>query len=347
MFRFGNSEFLYALAIIPLLILLFAAGMYMRRRSLKRFGDFQVVSQLMPLVSKVRPVVKFIFLLLALTSVVFALADPQFGSRLEKIQRKGVELIIALDVSNSMLAEDIEPSRLERAKRAVSQMIDRLHNDKIGLIVFAGDAYVQVPLTTDYSAVKMYLGSITTDIVPRQGTAVGSAIDLARESYDEDSGLDKALIVITDGENHRGNVREAAQRARQEGITIHAIGMGTPQGAPIPVREQNGQVVYQKDQAGDVVISKLDASTLKELASTGEGIYLRANNARTGLNELFDEISQMTRKEIESRVYTDYEHRFQYLVALALFFLFLDLLILERKNKRLMRFNLFKVREES
>ncbi|HKL37884.1 MAG TPA: VWA domain-containing protein [Bacteroidales bacterium] len=347
MFRFGNTEYLYALAIIPLVILLFAMGVYMRRRSLKRFGDFQVVSQLMPLVSKVRPLVKFILLLLALTSVIFALADPQFGSRLEKIQRKGVEMIIALDVSNSMLAEDIEPSRLERAKRAISQMIDRLHNDKIGLIVFAGEAYVQVPLTTDYSAVKMYLESITTDIVPRQGTAIGSAIDLARKSFDPESGLDKALVVITDGENHQGNVGEAARRAREEGITLHAIGMGTSQGAPIPIREQAGQTIYQKDQSGDVVISKLDAGTLKELASAGKGIYLRASNARSGLNELFDEISQMTRKEIESRVYTDYEHRFQYLIALALFFLFLDLLILERKNKRLMRFNLFKVREGS
>mgnify|MGYP006280723657 CR=1 FL=1 len=347
MFRFGNSEYLYALAILPLMILLFIVGMYMRRRSLKRFGDFQVVSQLMPMVSKIRPLVKFILLLLALTSVIIALADPQFGSRLEKIQRKGVELIIALDVSNSMRSEDIEPSRLERSKRAISQMIDRLHNDKIGLIVFAGDAYMQVPLTTDYSAVKMYLESITTDIVPRQGTAVGSAIDLARKSFDPESGLDKALIVITDGENHEGNVEEAAQEAREEGITIHAIGMGTSQGAPIPIREENGQTVYQKNQQGNVVVSKLDANTLKKLASTGNGIYLRASNARTGLNELFDEISQMTRKEIESKVYTDYEHRFQYLVALALFFLFLDLFILERKNKRLMRFNLFKVKEDS
>jgi Ca-activated chloride channel family protein len=290
----------------------------MRRRSLKRFGDFQVVSLLMPMVSKIRPAVKFILLMLALTSVIFALADPQFGSRLEKIQRKGVELIIALDVSNSMLSEDIEPSRLERSKRAISQMIDRLHNDKIGLIVFAGDAYM-----------------------------VGSAIDLARKSFDPESGLDKALIVITDGENHQGNVEEAAREAREEGVTIHAIGMGTSQGAPIPIREENGQTVYQKNQQGNVVISKLDANTLKGLASTGNGIYLRASNARTGLNDLFDEISQMTRKEIESKVYTDYEHRFPYLIALALFFLFLDLMILERKNKRLMRFNLFKVREES
>ena len=344
MFRFGNSEYLYALVIIPVLIILFVAYMYRRKRALRRFGDIPVISQLMPYVSKVRPVLKFIFLLLALTSVIFALADPQFGSRLEKVKRKGVELIIALDVSNSMLAEDIEPSRLERAKRAISQMVDRLHNDKIGLIVFAGDAYVQVPLTTDYSAVKMYLSSITTDIVPRQGTAIGSAIDLARKSFDPESGLEKALIVITDGENHQGNVVEAASQARKEDVTIHAIGMGSRQGAPIPIRKENGQTVYQKDQQNNTVISKLDEGTLQRLASEGTGTYIRANNARSGLNELFDEISKMTRKEIESKVYTDYEHRFQYLVALALFFLFLDLILLERKNKRLMKFNLFKIR---
>ena len=178
----------------------------------------------------------------------------------------------------------------------------------------------------------------------RRRAAIGSAIDLARESYDPESGLEKALIVITDGENHQGNVAEAAETAREAGITIHAIGMGNPAGAPLPIRQDGGQTIYQKDQQGNTVISKLDEQTLKQLASAGDGIYLRANNARTGLNELFDEISQMTRKEIESKVYTDYEHRFQYLVALALFFLFMDLLILERKNKRLMRFNLFKIK---
>ena len=343
MFRFGNIEYLYALAIIPVLVALFLLAMYLRKRSLRRFGDTQVISQLMPFVSRLRPVVKYLLLLFALTAVIFALADPQFGSKLEKVKRKGVELIIALDVSNSMLSEDIEPNRLERAKRAISQMIDRLRNDKIGLIVFAGDAYVQVPLTTDYSAVKMYLSSINTDIVPRQGTAIGSAIDLARESFDEESGLDKALIVITDGENHQGNVAQAAEAARDAGITIHAIGMGNPAGAPIPISKEGGQTIYQKDQQGNTVISKLDEKTLKELAAGGNGLYLRASNARTGLNELFDEISQMTRREIESKVFTDYEHRFQYLVALALLLLFLDMFILERKNKRLMRFNLFKI----
>ena len=345
MFRFGNSEFLYGLIIIPVLIVIFLIVMYWRKRALRKFGDTGLISHLMPYVSSFRPVLKFILLILALTSVVFALADPQFGSKLEKVKREGVEIIIALDVSNSMLAEDIEPDRLERAKRAISKMVDQLNNDKIGLIVFAGDAYVQVPLTTDYSAVKMYLTSINTEIVPRQGTAIGSAIDLAIGSFDEQSELDKALVIITDGENHQGDAVEAAEKANEKGITIHTIGMGNPSGSPIPLREENGTTVYQKDREGNVVVSKLNEETLKRISAEGNGTYIHASNARTGLNALFEEISKMNQKEIESKVYTDYQHRFQYLIGLALLFLFTDIMVLERKNRRLMKFNLFKIRK--
>ncbi len=345
MFKFGNAEILYALIVIPVLIVLFIVARYMKKRALRKYGDTSIISQLMPYVSKVRPVVKFILLLLALTSVIFALADPQFGSRLEKVKRKGVEIIIALDVSNSMLAEDIEPNRLERAKRSISKMIDQLHNDKIGFIVFAGDAYIQVPVTTDYSAVKMFLSTINTDIVPKQGTAISSAIELAMRSYDPESELEKALIIITDGENHTGNPIQMAQEANEQGIKISTIGMGSTRGSPIPIRQRNGQVVYQKDQEGNTVISKLDETTLKRIAAEGDGTYVRANNARTGLNELYREINKMTEKEIESKVYTAFEHRFQYLVGLALFFLFVDLMILERKNRKLIKYNLFKIKE--
>ncbi|MBS3770318.1 MAG: VWA domain-containing protein [Bacteroidales bacterium] len=345
MFKFGNSEFLYGLIIIPVLIVIFLIGRYGKKRALKKFGDWGVISHLMPFVSSFRPVLKFIFLILALTSVIFALANPQFGSRLEKVKREGVEVMIALDVSNSMLAEDIEPNRLERAKRAISKMVDQLSNDKIGLIVFAGDAYVQVPLTTDYSAVKMYLSAINTDIVPRQGTAIGSAVELAIRSFDEESEMDKALIIITDGENHEGDVMKVTREAEEKGITVHAIGMGDPSGSPIPLREENGATVYQKDQQGNAVVSKLNEETLEKIAAQGNGIYIHASNARTGLNELFEEISKMNQQEIESKVYTDYQSRFQYLIAIALIFLFADLLVLERKNQRFMKFNLFKIRK--
>ena len=342
MFKFGNPEILYGLIIIPVLLLLFIIAVYNKKRALRKYGDFGVIQQLMPLRSKARPVLKFIFVILAVAALIFTAADPQFGSKLEKVKRKGVEIVIALDVSNSMMAEDIEPNRLERAKRSISRLIDRLKNDKIGLIVFAGDAYVQVPVTTDYSAIKMYLSTINTDIVPRQGTAIGSAIDLAVRSFDSKSELEKALIIITDGENHQGNAVEAAEKARKEGIKIHTIGMGSVEGAPIPVKKQNGQVVYQKDNQGNTVVSKLDPEMLRKIAAEGEGKYTRANNARSGLNAIFNAISKMTQKEIESKVYTDYEHRFQYLLGLALFLLFIDIVLLNKKNKKFLKFNLFK-----
>ncbi|MFP4046525.1 MAG: vWA domain-containing protein [Bacteroidales bacterium] len=345
MFRFGNVEILYALVIIPVLILLFLLARYLKKKDLKKFGEITVISQLMPLVSKTRPVLKFIFLIVALTSIIFALADPQFGPKLETVERKGVEIIIALDVSNSMLAEDIKPNRLERAKRSISKMIGQLLNDKIGLIVFAGDAYVQVPVTTDYSAVKMFLSTIDTDIVPRQGTAIGSAINSAVRSFDSESELEKALIIISDGEDHEGDAINAAKAAGEEDILIHTIGMASGQGGPIPVRKSGGQVQYQKDQEGNTVISKLDETMLKKIAASGNGTYVRASNSRTGLNKIYDEIGEMTQKEIESKQYTDYEHRFQYLIGIALFFIFLDLLILERKNRRLAKYNVFKIKE--
>lgn len=342
MFKFGNPEILYGLIIVPVLLVLFFIAVYQKKKALRKYGDFSIIQHLMPFRSKARPVIKFTLVLTAITALIFAAADPQFGSKLEKVKRKGVEIVIALDVSNSMMAEDIEPNRLERSKRAISRMIDRLKNDKIGLIVFAGDAYVQVPVTTDYSAIKMYLSTINTDIVPKQGTAIGSAIDLAVRSFDEKSKLEKALIIITDGENHQGNAVKAAEKARKEGIKIHTIGMGSVEGAPIPIRKQNGQVVYQKDNQGNTVVSKLDPEMLRKIAAEGEGKYTRANNARSGLNEIFNAISKMTQKEIESKVYTDYEHRFQYLVGLALFLLFIDIVLLNKKNKKFLKFNLFK-----
>jgi Ca-activated chloride channel family protein len=345
MIKFGNIELLYGLAIIPLLIIIFIIAYYSKKRALRKFGQLGVISSLMPYVSQSRPVLKFIFLMLALISIIFAAADPQFGSKLEKVKREGVELIIALDVSNSMLAEDIQPNRLERAKRSISKMIDELRNDKIGLIIFAGDAYVQVPITADYSAVKMYLETITTDIVPRQGTAIGSAIDMGLRSFDDKSELDKAMIVITDGENHQGNAIEAAKEANDKGIPIHTIGMGSREGAPIPIRKQNGQVVYQKDQNGNTVISKLNINVLKKIAANTNGSFTLASNSRTGLSKLFKEISKMEKKEIESKIYADYEHRFQYILGLALLFLFIDILMLDRKNVRFMKYNLFKIRE--
>ncbi|KJF42692.1 membrane protein [Draconibacterium sediminis] len=340
MFRFGNIEYLWGLLIIPLLALFFAWSRISRRRALKKFGQQEILAQLMPYSSGNRPVVKFIILMLALAFFIVGIARPQFGSKLKTEKREGVELMIALDVSNSMMAEDIQPNRLERAKRAISRLVDRLKDDKIGLIVFAGDAYTQLPITTDYNSAKLFLNSVNTQIVPKQGTAIGAAIDLARKSFTPNGEANKAIIIITDGENHEDDALASAEAAMEEGAIVHTIGMGLPSGSPIPVL-RNGQTDYLKDRDGNVVVTKLNEQMLEQIAATGGGIYVRANNAQVGLNALFDEINKMEKQEMETRTFSEYDDQFQYFFAVGLFLLLLEFVILERKNKYLKRIKLF------
>lgn len=340
MFRFGNIEYLWGLLIIPLLTVFFVWSRIARRRALKKFGQSSLLEELMPFSSKNRPVFKFIVLMLALAFIIAGIARPQFGSKLKTIKREGVELIIALDVSNSMKAEDIQPNRLERAKRAIARLVDRLKDDKIGLIVFAGDAYTQLPITSDYNSAKLFLTSVNTQIVPKQGTAIGASINLAMRSFTPGEEANKAIIVITDGENHEDDAVSAAQSAVDEGIIVHTIGMGLPSGSPIPVL-RNGQTDYLKDREGNVVVTKLNEQMLEQIAVAGEGIYVRANNAQIGLNALFDEINKMEKEEMESRTYSEYDDQFQYFFAIGLFLLLLDFVILERKNKYLKDIRLF------
>ena len=340
MFRFGNSEFLWVLLIIPVLALIFTWSRIARKRALKRFGHQQTLSILMPFASKSRPIFKFIVLMFALAFFIVGAARPQFGSKLKKVKREGVELMIALDVSNSMMAEDIQPNRLERAKRAISRLIDRLQDDKIGLIVFAGEAYIQLPITSDYNSAKLFLNSVNTQIVPTQGTAIGSAINMAARSFTPEGEANKAIIVITDGENHEDDAVSAAQQAAENGMVVHTIGMGLPEGSPIPVL-RNGQKDYLKDNSGEVVITKLNETMLEKIASAENGIYVRANNAQVGLNALFDEINKLEKEEMESLVYSEYDDQFQYFFAIGLFLLLLEFVILERKNKYLRKVNLF------
>jgi Ca-activated chloride channel family protein len=340
MFRFANIEYLYLLILIPVLAGIFILVFVQRKKALKRFGDPEVIAPLMPYVSGARPVLKAILVLLALASLVFGIARPQFGSKLREIKREGVELIIALDVSNSMMAEDIQPNRLERAKQAIARLVDRLVNDKIGLIVFAGDAYTQIPITTDYVSAKLFLNSISTDIVPRQGTAIGSAIKLGMRSFTQQAETSKALIIITDGENHEDDAVEAARQAAEKGITVHTIGIGLPQGAPIPVYS-GGQKTYRKDSEGKTVISKLDETMLRRIAAAGNGVYIRSTDTRVGLDQLFDEINKMQKQEMESKIYSDYDERFQYVFGVSLFLMVMDFLVLDRKNRWLSRIKLF------
>ncbi len=340
MFRFGNIEYLWGLLIIPLLTLFFIWSRIARRRALKKFGQQEILQHLMPFSSKGRPVLKFVILMLALAFIIVGTARPQFGSKLKTVKREGIELMIALDVSNSMMAEDIQPNRLERAKRAISRLIDRLKDDKIGLIVFAGDAYTQLPITSDYNSAKLFLNSVNTQIVPKQGTAIGAAIDLARKSFTPNGEANKAIVIITDGENHEDDAIASAKAAVDEGIVVHTIGMGLPSGSPIPVLK-NGQTDYLKDRDGKVVVTKLNEQMLEQISAAGQGIYVRANNAQVGLNALFDEMNKMEKQEMETRTYSEYDDQFQYFFAIGLFLLLLEFVILERKNKYLKNINLF------
>ncbi len=339
-FRFAHPQFFYIFLIIPVFVALFVFSRIIHRNALKKFGNLDILQQLMPSASNGRPIIKFIVWLLALTMIITALAQPQFGSKLKTTKRKGIELIIALDVSNSMKAQDIKPNRLDRAKRAIAKLTERLRDDKIGLIVFAGQAYVQLPITSDYSSAKLFLESIDTDIVPVQGTAIGAAIDMACKSFTPHNEGSKAIVVITDGENHEDDAVGMATAAKEKGIIVHTIGMGLPQGAPIPLHGE-GSSDFLKDKNGTIVVTKLDEAMLTRIAEAGGGTYIRANNAEIGLNTLFNEIEKMEKTEMEARDYSEYNDQFPIFLSLAMALILLDLMILDRKNKYLRNYRLF------
>lgn len=341
LFRFANPDFLYLLLLLPVMVLLFLVSELRKRRARRRLGDLKLIESLMPELSDSRPVIKFVLLLLAVTAGIIMLSRPQFGSKIEDVKKQGVEVIIALDVSNSMLSEDIQPDRLTRAKQAISRLVDNLDNDKIGLIVFAGNAYTQIPITTDYVSAKMFLSTISPDMVPKQGTAIGSAIYLGMRSFSPGEGKSKAIIIITDGENHEDDPVAAAEEAAKAGIVIHTIGIGSVEGVPVPVTI-NGRKEYLKDIQGNTVISKLDEDILKKIALSTNGNYVRASNTNIGLDQIFGDIRKMKKQELESTQYTEYNDQFQIFAAATIFMLLAEFIIMDRKNRRLANIRLFK-----
>lgn len=340
MFRFANISFLYLLALIPVFMVLLVLFLVWRKKALNRFGEFHLIHRLIPEFSTGRLVFKFVLLMIAFTFLVLALADPQTGSKMEKVQRKGIDVMIALDVSNSMLAEDIRPSRLERAKQSISKLIDRLDGDRIGIIVFAGKAYNQLPITTDYGAAKMFLSAINTNIVPVQGTAIADAVDMATNSFGQ-STHNKAIIVISDGEDHQGDVLEKTEVAAKKGIVMYTVGMGIPEGGPIPVYNGEIRTGYKKDRYGSTIITHLDESLLQRIASVGKGMYVRANNSEEGWQKVFDDLNKIQKSELESRQFSDYEDRFQYFIGFSLLFLIFELFVFDKKNQWFSRFKPF------
>lgn len=345
MFRLENIYYLYAGLLVPVFILLFALTRLWRKKAIRLFGDPTVVNQLIHEVSTTKPLIKFILALIALSLIIVGIVNPQIGSKLQEVKRKGADVMIALDVSNSMKSEDLSPNRLERAKQAISKLVDKLEGDRIGIVVFAGEAFVQLPITTDYAAAKLFLETIDTDIIPTQGTAIGTAIRTCIESFGRDVGKNKAIIVITDGENHEDDAIEATKEAVEKGISVNTIGMGSPNGSPIPLYKNGSPAGFKKDKDGNTVITKLNEQILEEVASTGKGVYVHATNSETGLNAILDEVNKLEKKNFESKMYSDYDDKFYYFLIPALILITIDLFINERKSKWLEKLNLFETKK--
>jgi Ca-activated chloride channel family protein len=343
MLRYEHIEYLNFLFGIPVLIVAMLLYSRWKKNALALFGDNRLVKELMHSFSKRRTQIKNIFTILIFILLVIGIANPQVGAKMEEVKREGVDLMIAIDLSNSMMAEDIKPNRLERAKLAISRLIDKLEGDRIGLIVFAGEAYVQLPITTDYSAAKLFLSTVNTNIVPTQGTEIAKAIDLSVQSFDMENAQNKAIIIITDGESHDEKAIESAEKANELGIFIHTLGMGLSKGGPIPIYNKYGnRTGYRKDREGNTIVSKLNENLLRQIANAGEGTYVRANNSKAGLSTLFAEINKMEKKEIGTMVFTEYKDRFQLFISLALLLLLTDLILLGRRNKWSNRINFYK-----
>lgn len=326
------------LIIIPILFL----GYYIYFRNfnyrLKRFGNPELLQQLIPYFSKVRPFIKFSVIMVVIFLLIISLARPQFGSKLKEVKREGIEMVIALDVSNSMMATDIAPNRLARAKQAINSMVSKMKDDKIGLIIFAGDAYTQLPITADYTSAKMFLSNISPDIVSKQGTAIGEAIELGMRSFTQDEESSKVIVIISDGENHEGDAIEAANQAAEKGILIYTIGMGSPRGALIPNR--NG-VGYIKDRQGNPVTTRMNPEMLNNIASAGGGKYYSASSGTVGLSKLYNELGKLEATEIETQVYSEYDDQYSYFIALAILLLLVELFITDRRNKWLSGIKIF------
>ena len=338
MFRFADPIYLYLLAVIPVLAIIRFITYRNQKKRLRKFGDPQLLRSLMPDVSRFRPAVKFWILQGALALLIVMLARPQFGTKISNEQRTGIETIIAMDISNSMLAEDITPSRLDRSKMMVENLVDHFTNDKIGLLVFAGDAFVQLPITSDYVSAKMFLSSIDPSMMATQGTDIARAIDMATHSFTQEEGIGKAIIVITDGEDHEGGALESAKAAKDAGMRVYVLGVGSTQGAPIPIP---GTGDYMKDNTGNTVMSALNEDMCRQVAQAGGGAYIHVENNSAAQDQLDNELNKLAKKETTSTVYSEFDEQFQAVAILALLLLILEICIYDRRNPLLKRLSLF------
>ncbi len=337
MFRFAEPIYLYCLVIIPVMMLVFWLFRRGQRKRLARFGDSAIVSGLMKEASPRRVGYKFVLLLVSILFLSVALAQPQVGSKLKEVKREGVEIILAVDVSNSMMAEDFTPNRLERTKYAVGQLVEKLDKDRVGMVVFAGNAYVQLPVTSDYISAKSFIRSLSPSMVPQQGTSLSKAIEVASRSFSSQSERSRAIILVTDGESHQDDPLAAAQAAKDAGVVIYTVGIGTPDGAPISI---DGEMI--KDENDQMVVSRLDQETLQQIAVLTGGAYVRASQQSVGLDKILSEINKMQTQEFSSMVFEEYADRFHYLAAIALLLLMVEFLMIDRKNRIFAKIKVFK-----
>ena len=336
--KFASPEYFYLLIIIPIIWAVYIYTNYKRKKNLQAYGEMELLKNLMPEVSNYRPGIKFWLSLVALALIVVVLARPQFGSKKETVKRQGIEVVIALDISNSMMAQDIAPNRLEKAKKIISRLIDKFENDKVGLIVFAGDAFVQLPITNDFISAKMFLETITPALISRQGTDIGGAISLAMKSFTPKEGIGKAIIVITDGENHEGGAEEAARLAAEKGMNVYLLGVGSLDGAPIPVE---GTKDYRRDKEGNVVVTKLNEGMAQTIAQAGNGAYIRVDNTNNAQKLLESEVNKLAKADVETEVYTEFNEQFEFVAWIAFLLLAVESLILTGKSRWTKDFKLF------
>ena len=341
MYQLEEKIWFWAFIIIPVMLIVFLWTFFWKKRTQKSFGSAVVLKRLSPDLSFFKSSLKFIILCLAVGFLVIGLINPKIGTKLETIKREGVDIVFAIDVSKSMLAEDVAPNRLEKSKQLVTQIINNLASDRVGIIAYAGKAFPQLPITTDYASAKMFLQSMNTDMLSSQGTAINEAIELSRNYFNDDEQTNRVLIIISDGEDHNDLSVEVAEAASEEGIKIYTIGVGSEKGGPIPLKRNGVVMSYKKDQNNETVITKLNEETLRLIANEAKGGYINGSQTADVVEQIRAVLSAMDKKEFEAKEFAEYKDQFQWFLGIGLFFLILDVLLLERKTAWLKRLNLF------
>ena len=345
MYQLEDTTYFYYLAIVVLLLLLFISVAFWKRKKQKIFADHDLLEKLSPESSVFKSILKMLVVALALASLVVALVNPKMGTKMKTIKREGVDIVFALDVSKSMLAEDIAPNRLDKSKQIISKIIDKLGSDRVGIIIYAGNAYPLLPITTDQAAAKMFLQNADPDVVSSQGTAINEALKLAKTFYDDDEQTNRYLFIVSDGEDHEENVSYIADEATKEGIKIYTIGVGTPEGGPIPLKRGNTLIGYKKDREGEVVITRLNDNTLQQIANDGDGKYMFGNNTVKTVEFIDELLLKADKKEFETKQFSDFKDQFQWFIGIVLFLLILDAFMLNKKTKWIQKMNLFNERK--